>query len=62
MTYQYCPWLREKVEMEQSGAENVNKTSAREGKKQHFWLYVSASWEYKVQACNNVSSVFIQFG
>lgn len=48
--------------MEQSGAENVNKTSAREEKKQHFRLYVSASWEYKVQACNNVSSVFIQFG
>lgn len=33
MTCHCCPWLREKVEMKQSGAENVSKTSAMEGKK-----------------------------
>lgn len=51
--------------MKQSGAENVRKTSAMEKKtkaKKISWLFVRASWEYKVQACNNVSSVLVQFG
>lgn len=51
-------WCRKCEQNQRNGEKKKEKNK----NKQHFWLFVRASWEYKVQACNNVSSVLVQFG